>query len=211
MFDLPLAADLPGHEPIIPRIVRHLSDADTPLYNRPSVQSSHYDSQQRLHDPLSKQSAIPSVSPVVHVRNGIALRLVQKTYLDIIDVLTTRPPEFAAMLMGPKGDNTLVTHAVWDDEGESTSTTFTLNARFLNRKLKLFKAVDMDCKGFCHSHPQFATRLSHGDITYVRDLFSKPKNDASGFVYMPIVCDGQFYAYAVDRRGEIVLSDLVLV
>ena len=104
-----------------------------------------------------------------------------------------------------------MTHAVWDEEGEPSPVTFTLDGSFLNKKLRLFRHVDMDCKGFVHSHPRMVTRPSAGDVRYVTQLFGNPKNQETGFVYMPIFCGNRLYPYAVDRHGTIVSTELILV
>ena len=65
------------------------------------------------------------------------------------------------------------------------------------------KAKGLELRGFVHSHPAGVRWLSQGDRFYVKKLLANPKN-TDNWIFMPIVCDGQFLPFAVDKWGHVI-------
>jgi proteasome lid subunit RPN8/RPN11 len=123
--------------------------------------------------------------------------MTRPAYDEAIKALSSREPEFAVFLLGPK-DHPAVTHVVSDTTGEGTPVSFRVGAKRLNEVLKAYAPLGLDGKGFWHSHPAGSERLSDGDLAFVQRLFANPKNDIREVV-MPITSGGLVFPFVVRR------------
>ena len=119
--------------------------------------------------------------------------------------------EKAGILLGPTSEKHLVTHYIPDQKGHSTSSSFTLHAKSLNRTLRIGLKAGLDCKGIVHAHPPGVLRPSWGDLMYVTKLFANPGNHDALQVMLPIVCNGSFYPYLIDAQHPTSIRDLELL
>lgn len=129
------------------------------------------------------------------------MKITQPALSQTMNYLVNHEPETAGILLGPANDDSLVTHFVPDRTGRGTSASFELGTAELNDVLKRMKPAGINCKGIAHSHPAGISAPSHGDLAYLRRLFSLGANaDATQF-FMPIVCGGRLhpYIYIQDR------------
>jgi proteasome lid subunit RPN8/RPN11 len=138
------------------------------------------------------------------------IAITQSAFHEALAHLTSRPPEAAALLIGPAEDDWLVTHIVPDLEGRGTAASFQLDAPSLNRTLKQLKPARLNCKGIIHSHPPGVIAPSYGDLAYLERVFDLPSNAGASQFFMPIVCAGRMYPY-VYTAGRVWHADLVLV
>lgn len=140
------------------------------------------------------------------------LRITERTYLDIMHELGTRPPEAGGALFGPI-DSDLVTHFRLDENAQTTPASFTLDHVGLNQALKKYLGAGIDCKGIVHSHPPFVTAPSQGDLAYVRKCFANERNQGLHVFALPIVCNGRFLPYLItkDDLATPLLAQLVLI
>ncbi len=138
------------------------------------------------------------------------MKITQPAYCEAMSYLLGRTPEAAGILIGPAGDDSLVTRFIPDSEGRGTPVTFELNSVHLNRVLKELKPAGLGCKGLIHSHPSGAPQPSYGDVHYFQTLFGRPANAATTYIYTPIVCDGRLFPY-VFTRGRVFSASLILV
>jgi hypothetical protein len=124
----------------------------------------------------------------------------------IIDRLADMPPEEGGFGIGPKGSENLLTHFLYDPGAMRTAATFKPDAaRFNDWLARLnahFREVDdagCDFRCVIHSHPSGFTAPSAGDVEFARATFARAKNAGATILYMPIVCDGRLYPYAVTQ------------
>lgn len=139
------------------------------------------------------------------------IHMTQSCFLELMFELCSRPPEQAGMLFGPSNDKSLITHFCRDEKGVGTSVKFTIDANFVNEKIRCFKAVDMEMKGIVHSHPTYINRLSSGDLAYLDRLLNNPKNRHEEMIFMPIVCQNRMFPYIVDQSLNVTEPRLQLV
>lgn len=139
------------------------------------------------------------------------IQVAQTCHQQIVRDIMSKPPEVGGWLLGPTG-SPVVTHFVLDSTGRGTAASFTFDHTRLNDILRQYVALGLDAKGAIHSHPSGYTRLSSGDLTYVKKLFNNPKNDVHE-IYMPIVVDRNIHPYIVyrDNPDEPQPAQLVLI
>ena len=115
--------------------------------------------------------------------------------------LSKRRPEHAGAFFGPICCPQLITcYRSFDPNG--TPLTFTVNGAEVMRLMESLKPRRLELKAFVHSHPPGIFELSYGDRMYVKKLLANPKNSDDQII-MPIVCEGMFFPYAVDRDGNV--------
>ncbi len=143
-------------------------------------------------------------------RQRAQILMARTAYAEALAALSSREPEFAVFLLGPRG-HPAVTHVVPDTTGEGTPASFRIGAPRLNEVLAKFAPLGLDGKGFWHTHPPDCERLSEGDLTYARRLLANPKNDAHE-ILMPVLSGGLVFPYVVrrDRPTRAVAAELVL-
>lgn len=132
-------------------------------------------------------------------RTDPVMPFTRATYIEIMQEMVSEPPERACLLLGHV-NSPLVTHYVMDETGESSPLHFRFDDVALNAALRKYLGVQMEAKGFCHSHPRGCTRLSGGDLEYLRRIWANPKNDCER-ILMPIVVGNKMYPYVVDRAS----------
>jgi proteasome lid subunit RPN8/RPN11 len=123
--------------------------------------------------------------------------MLRASYIDAMKQLSARLPEQAGVLIG-RIDSPVVTHFVLDKNGRGSPVRFELDGTFLNGELRKFLELQMEAKGFVHSHPANCTRLSAGDLRYLQRIWKNPNNDCER-IFMPIVVGRKMHAYVVDR------------
>lgn len=138
------------------------------------------------------------------------MRITEPAYQRSMRELTRRRPEHAGIFAGPK-DTDLITHFFEDERGKPSLASFTLDAAWLNEIIRQFLRCGIDVKGVVHSHPSGVTQPSHGDLSYVRDVFANPNNSSAQEIFLPIVCDGRFYPFLVERDVHIRVRPAQLV
>lgn len=116
-------------------------------------------------------------------------------YASLMRELVGREPEAGGLLVGPK-DNRIVTHFVLDEQAVRTPHSLSLGHEWLNEQMQKFRVVEMDIKGFVHSHPAGQRWPSDGDQRYLQRVLGNPKNQTNE-LYFPIVCDGRLFPYIV--------------
>ena len=121
--------------------------------------------------------------------------------------------EAGGILIGPRGDDDLITHFVPDRDARTTVASYAPNVVWLNKTLKQYVACDMNCKGLAHKHPPGCTRPSYGDLLHVNSTFGRAKNSGALQFFMPIVCDGHLYPYIITRAepDRVQLAKLVII
>ncbi len=160
--------------------------------------------------PAEKSALLPE--PVAPVRGDqLCYRLPQAVYRYLLDELTSRPPEYAGLLMALSQDTSLITGFVPDDQGTTSSTTCDLDGPFLTDKVQQYKQCGMTGIGVCHSHPASVQCLSQGDVVYARRLMGNPKNSALSHLFMPIVCGTTLFPYVVMADGTVSTPQLILI
>jgi proteasome lid subunit RPN8/RPN11 len=137
------------------------------------------------------------------------MKIIQPALREMMNYLCDRDPEAAGILLGPAGDDILITHFIPDATGRSSPASFELDGPELTRVLRRMKPAGIQCKGIVHTHPAGLTSPSQGDLAYLRKLFAKPGSDQSPF-FVPIVCNGRLYPY-VFAQARVWHCDLVLV
>tara|TARA_R110002049_G_scaffold167265_5_gene333470 strand:+ start:11024 stop:11680 length:657 start_codon:yes stop_codon:yes gene_type:complete len=146
---------------------------------------------------------------------GSILKMTQSVYREIMDDLVEQPfrREKAGMLLGPSEEDDLVTHYIPDKNGRATYSSFTLDAASLNKTLRKYKGVNLNCKGVVHVHPPGVLQPSLGDLVYVAQLFANPKNTETTQVMLPIVCNGRLYPYLIHAESprEVLIPHLILI
>ena len=205
----------------IPAIVR---EGEKPLYrcsiNHTAHQSNSSENTVVAEKPApfkkkqkqkNEAAAVPRIVVIDRREPVTEVRMTQPCYLELMAELAGKPPEKAGMLFGPTNDKSLITHFCPDEDGQSTSITFTIDGDFVNKKIRLFKEVDMEMKGIAHSHPAYFDRLSSGDLAYLDRLLGNPKNRNIGRIYMPIVCNRRMFHFLVDDCLNINIPHFQLV
>ncbi|QDV48501.1 hypothetical protein [Gimesia fumaroli] len=143
------------------------------------------------------------------------LKMTQSAYREIMDDLVELPfrREKAGMLLGPSEEDDLVTHYIPDKNGRATYSSFTLDAASLNKTLRKYKGVALNCKGVVHVHPPGVLQPSLGDLVYVAQLFANPKNKEATQVMLPIICNGRLYPYLIHAESprEVLIPRLILI
>lgn len=145
--------------------------------------------------------------PKVADHGGQVLLMAKTAYEAGMDFLGGREPEAAGLLIGPKRHRS-VTHFVPDMTGKSTPGSFTWDHDGLNKILRQYLPLGLDAKGFWHSHPSGCRRLSQGDLSFVKRVFSTPGNDET--VLMPLFVDGACHPFIVHPDLRVVEATLVL-
>lgn len=125
------------------------------------------------------------------------MQIASTTFIELMDYLTSRPPEAAGVLIGPKNHDG-VTHFVADETGAPTAVSFTLGHIKLNQLLAKYVPAGLDAKGIVHSHPLGCVSPSAGDLAYVAQCFASGKGTLDRFL-LPLVVGGRFYPYIVFR------------
>ncbi|MFL6546765.1 MAG: hypothetical protein ACJ8LM_16505 [Candidatus Udaeobacter sp.] len=123
--------------------------------------------------------------------------MTRASYIQAMTQLGARPPEQAGILMGPM-DSPVVTHFLLDKNGRGSPIHFELDDQYLNGELRKFLALQMEAKGFLHSHPKNCRELSAGDLKYLRRIWNNPNNDCER-IFMPIVVGRKMHPFVVDR------------
>ncbi|MCA9000216.1 MAG: Mov34/MPN/PAD-1 family protein [Planctomycetaceae bacterium] len=127
--------------------------------------------------------------------------LITKPALEqILDDLA-RPPfrrEQGGILFGPEDYQQLVIGYFKDVDGVATYASFTLDVRTLNRFIQRIQPGKLSMVGMIHSHPGGLSHPSGGDLRYLDQIFSNPKNRGSRHFLFPIVANGELYPYVVD-------------
>ena len=167
------------------------------------------------HDDSPTKTCVFSVRGTACIKNPPVMKLTQSVYWEILDDLSeeTFTREKAGILLGPTAEDDLVTHYVPDEKGSGTRSSFTLDAKSLNKILQRYKEVKLNCKGVVHAHPPGVLRPSVPDLQYVAKLFSNPKNKEATQVMLPIVCNGRFYPYLIDATecSQMIVPHLILI
>lgn len=130
--------------------------------------------------------------------------LMPRAVLDeLLEVLSSIPPEACGVLLGPRCHSSLITHFVRDETGTPSPTMFQIDGEHLTKAIHPYVQVGLDVKGIAHSHPSGIHNPSGGDLRYLRKLFGNRKNAVAPEVdfYFPIISDGQVFHYAFDRSA----------
>jgi len=140
------------------------------------------------------------------------VRLTQAVYARIMKVHAEVPPEAGGIILGPEGSD-LVTTFHRDENGFGTSVTFTLDAKGLNAKLRVYKDAGLEMMGVVHSHPRGVKTPSPADLDYAAKLLTNPKNEGTEELLMPIYCSGILYPYVIrrDNPRSCLQAQLILV
>jgi len=227
MFSFPTSfhGDLPGLQRRNPNLFPDILSADLPQESESGhlsqdsedTHTSEEDSakpkrRRKRNHPRKKATTLDNGGAI---GIGPIMKITQSAYRAIMDDLVERPfwREKAGMLLGPTAEDDLVTHYIPDRNGQSTYSSFTLDATGLNKTLQNFKRVESNCKGVVHVHPPGVLQPSVGDLTYVAKLFANPKNTEATQVLLPIVSNGRLYPYLINAENprEVVIPRLILV
>lgn len=99
--------------------------------------------------------------------------IAREAHTEMIEYLMSRPSEAGGVLLGPVGES-LLTQFYADEGGACTASTYTPDARSLNRHLEdEWNPAGLELKGFAHSHPAGVSNLSDGDIDYIARLLER--------------------------------------
>jgi proteasome lid subunit RPN8/RPN11 len=139
------------------------------------------------------------------------MKWTQTVYQQIIQEISSKPPELGGILLGPTGE-LLATHFIFDETGRGSSASWTFGHNRINEILRQFVPLKLDMKGFIHSHPRGVTSLSAQDVTDFRKPFTNAKNEDLAEVWAPIVVDGRVVPFVLYRhQPQPVLAQLVLL
>jgi len=139
------------------------------------------------------------------------LRITTSAYQDIIRKIGSGIPEKGGLLMGKDG---IVTDFIFDQNANTTSTTYELNIGYLNPLIKLYKRQGYELLGIVHSHPYGCKELSPQDKDYFKSQFSNfPALDR---LYTPIVFSAkqnefEFFPYIMKKEGTVELAELEIL
>jgi len=139
------------------------------------------------------------------------LRITTSAYQDIIRKIGSGIPEKGGLLMGKDG---IVTDFIFDQNANTTSTTYELNIGYLNPLIKLYKRQGYSLLGIVHSHPHGCKELSPQDKDYFKSQFSNfPALDR---LYTPIVFSAkqnefEFFPYIMQKDGTVKIAELEII
>jgi hypothetical protein len=111
----------------------------------------------------------------VDIRTDTEVLISEVVYHEVCRTLSQVPVESGGLLLGPK-NHRAITHFHLDAKAPRSGVTFHLEGPRLTQELEPFLACAMDLKGIVHSHPTGCSAPSHGDVAYLRTLFSAPEN-----------------------------------
>src|SRR5262249_49931827 len=122
------------------------------------------------------------------------MRLTQSAYQQIMREIGTKAPELGGILLGPVNES-IATHFVLDETGNGSAVSWTFGHNRINELLREYVPLNLDMKGFVHSHPAGASSLSAQDINDFRKPFANGKNEHLAEVWAPIVVANRLIPY----------------
>ena len=139
------------------------------------------------------------------------LRITTNAYQDIIRKIGSGIPEKGGILMGKEG---IITDFIFDQNANTTSTTYELNIGYLNPLIKLYKRQGYELLGIVHSHPHGCGDLSPQDKNYFKSQFSNFPN--LNCLFTPIVFSAkqqefEFFPYYMKKDGTVKLAELEIL
>lgn len=136
------------------------------------------------------------------------LRITTNAYQNIIKKIGSGIPEKGGILMGKNG---IVTDFVFDQNAQTTASTYSLNVAYLNPIIKELKKEGKQLLGILHSHPYGCSELSLADREYFLSQFKNFPN--LDFLYTPIVFSAkqnefEFFPYVFHKDGTVQTAEL---
>jgi len=101
------------------------------------------------------------------------IRILFAVFFKILKTLGSLPAEAGGILLGPVGNDNIITHFVFDKYAHTTGSTYTLNTDYLNPILSEMTDAGFEIKAVIHSHPQGYRKLSPQDIAYFTSQIKK--------------------------------------
>lgn len=118
------------------------------------------------------------------------LRIARSAYRAMLETLMSKPVEAGGILLGPIGADD-ITEFYFDAGAVCTGATYSPDHVALNQLLnEIWIPSGCDWKGFGHTHPRGADRLSTGDLRYIRRLL-RSNEDMAQFA-APLVIPGAY-------------------
>lgn len=136
------------------------------------------------------------------------LRITTDAYQSIVKKIGSGIPEKGGILLGKDG---VITDFVFDENAETTGSTYSLNVAYLNPIIKEKKQKGKQLLGIIHSHPFGCSELSNPDKAYFQSQFKNfPDLD---FLFTPIVFSAkqgefEFFSYAIYKDGTVETAEL---
>lgn len=101
----------------------------------------------------------------------------------ILTEIGGKEAEQGGILLGPKGTD-VVTMFGFDERGSTSAVTYSPDVDTINELMELCYNMDLELKGFVHSHPGLETP-SYGDVRYAQNIFAA--NPGLKELYLPIL------------------------
>ncbi len=140
------------------------------------------------------------------------LRIKTDVYQSIVKKIGSGVPEKGGILLG--GKDGVITDFIFDENAETTASTYSLNIAYLNPIIKAKKQEGKRLLGIIHSHPFGYSDLSLPDKQYFQNLFQNfPDLD---YLFCPIVFSAKqgefdFFAHVFHKDGSTELAELEIL
>lgn len=142
------------------------------------------------------------------------IKMTKEVLRQIQATIGTRRPECGGIL--GSSDGVTIDYYYFDSDALTTSGTYTMNTKALNKTIHYWNDNDVRFSGIIHSHPNGVTEPSPQDVSNAEDIMDIM--DMDGIVYIPIVqvspkLDGSItiYFYSVKRTTALEAMELTIV
>lgn len=140
-------------------------------------------------------------------------QIITSAYQEMLKTAGSRKAESGGLLLGSRKDY-VVQYFLFDKDAETTGTSYTFNAPYLNEMLqKLWDEQKLELLGFFHTHPTKYKQLSPQDKKYFKEQFKHIKVDKFLTPLMFTAKDGEydFIPFVVHRNGEVEKTTLEIL
>lgn len=139
------------------------------------------------------------------------LKITTDAYQSIVKKIGSGIPEKGGILLGKDG---IITDFVFDENAETTGSTYSLNVAYLNPIIIEKKQEGKQLLGIIHSHPFGCSSLSEPDKQYFLNQF-KNFPDLE-FLYTPIVFSAkqgefEFFPHVFHKDGTVETAELEIL
>lgn len=139
------------------------------------------------------------------------LKITTDVYQNIVKTIGSSIPEKGGILLGKDG---VITDFVFDENAETTGSTYSLNIAYLNPIIQEKKQEGKQLLGIIHSHPNGCSQLSAPDKHYFLSQFKNfPDLD---YLFTPIVFSAkqgefEFFPHVFHKDGTVETAELEIL